>query len=67
MSKQPKSFWSELKRRNIFRVATVYLIAGWIVIQIGDAVFEPLDLPSWALTLLIVMVVFGFPLALILV
>lgn len=66
MDNKKNTFWPELKRRNIFRVATVYLIVGWIIIQIGDAVFEPLDLPNWALTLLILMVVLGFPLALIL-
>jgi len=66
MSEQPKSFWSELKRRNIFRVATVYLIVGWIIIQIADATFEPLQLPSWSITLLIVFLVIGLPIALIL-
>jgi len=65
MSNNKNTFWSELKRRNIFRVATVYLIVGWLIIQIADATFEPLQLPSWSLTLLIVFLVVGLGIALI--
>lgn len=59
MSEKPKSFWSELKRRNIFRVATDYLVVGWLIIEVGDAIFEPLHLPSWAFTIIIVFVISG--------
>jgi len=38
-------FLSELKRRNIFKVATTYAIAGWLIIQIVTAIDEPLSLP----------------------
>jgi hypothetical protein len=38
----------ELKRRNVYRVATVYAIAGWLVIQIADVTFPYLGVPDWA-------------------
>ncbi|MEK0326373.1 MAG: hypothetical protein QQN63_11785, partial [Nitrosopumilus sp.] len=66
MSEKRKSFWSELKKRNIFRVAIAYLVVGWVIIQVGEATFESLQLPSWALTAVIVFLIIGFPIALIL-
>jgi len=66
MSEQPKSFWSELKKRNIFRVAITYLVVGWLIIQVGEATFDALQLPSWTLTAVIVFLIIGFPIALIL-
>jgi TolB-like protein/Tfp pilus assembly protein PilF len=58
-------FLSELKRRNIFKVATTYAIAGWLIIQIVTAIDEPLSLPGWFATTIIVLVFIGFPIALI--
>ncbi|ARV05823.1 hypothetical protein BTO04_03520 [Polaribacter sp. SA4-10] len=58
-------FLSELKRRNIFKVATTYAIAGWLIIQIVTAIDEPLSLPGWFATTIIVVVFIGFPIALI--
>ena len=58
-------FLSELKRRNIFKVATTYAIAGWLIIQIVTAIDEPLSLPTWFATTIIVLVFTGFPIALI--
>jgi TolB-like protein/Tfp pilus assembly protein PilF len=58
-------FLSELKRRNIFKVATTYAIAGWLIIQIVTAIDEPLSLPGWFATTIIVLVFTGFPVALI--
>ena len=56
-------WFAELRRRKVFRVAGVYLVAAWLVIQVADAVFEPLGLPAWALKLVIVLAALGFPLA----
>jgi TolB-like protein/cytochrome c-type biogenesis protein CcmH/NrfG len=56
-------WFAELRRRRVFRVAGVYLVAAWLVIQVADAVFEPLGLPAWALRLVIILVALGFPLA----
>ena len=40
--------FTELKRRNVFRVAIVYLIAGWIILQVADVMVEALTLPGWS-------------------
>ncbi|MGB5590642.1 MAG: tetratricopeptide repeat protein, partial [Gammaproteobacteria bacterium] len=61
-----KTFWSELRRRKVVRVAVVYVIVAWLLIQIGEVIFEPLQLPEWSLTLVIVLAALGFPLALVL-
>lgn len=60
------SLLAELKRRRVFRVAGAYLVGAWIVLQVGDVVFPALRLPPWTLTLLVVLVVLGFPVALLL-
>lgn len=54
---------SELKRRNVFRVATAYAIAGWLIIQICATTFPFLNLPEWLITAVIVFVLIGFPLS----
>ena len=54
---------AELRRRKVIRVAAVYLVAAWLVIQVADATFEPMGLPPWTLKLVIVLAVLGFPLA----
>ncbi len=61
-----KNFWGQLKERKVTRVALAYVVVGWILMQIGEASFEALGLPPWALTLLVVFVLLGFPLALVL-
>jgi hypothetical protein len=58
-------FFLELKRRNIFKVATTYAITGWLIIQIMTAIDEPLSLPVWFTTTIIVLAFIGFPIALI--
>ena len=57
--------FQELKRRNVFKVATAYAIAGWLIIQIIVAIEEPLSLPDWLDTTVIILVAIGFPIALI--
>lgn len=59
-------FYKELKRRYVFRVAVVYTATAFVVLQVADLVVEPLRLPEWTMTLLIVLMVAGFPVALIL-
>jgi TolB-like protein/Flp pilus assembly protein TadD len=59
-------FFEELKRRKVVRVAVTYALVAWLVIQIADAVFPNLLIPDWALRLVIVSVLLGFPIALIL-
>jgi hypothetical protein len=46
------SLLGELQRRNVFRVATFYLVAGWVLLQAGDLLFNALGVPAWAIKLL---------------
>ncbi len=58
------SFFDELKRRNVFRVAFAYAIVAWLVLQVGDALAPALRLPDWVNTLLAYFLILGFPMAL---
>ncbi len=59
-------FFEEVQRRKVYRVAAAYIIAAGFIIQIGSAVFPALDVPSWAFRLVVVLLLMGFPIALIL-
>jgi TolB-like protein/Tfp pilus assembly protein PilF len=59
------SFVSELKRRNVIRVAVLYGVASWVLLQVGDLLFGALGVPAWGIRLLLGMLLLGFPLALI--
>jgi len=58
------SFFNELKRRNVFKVAAAYIIVGWLIMQAGDTLAPALHLPEWVNSLLAFFVLLGFPLAL---
>lgn len=58
------SFVNELKERKVLRVAVAYLVVTWIIIQVGEATFDALNLPSWSTSLLVVFIMLGFPFAL---
>src|SRR5216110_2186064 len=59
-------FFEEVKRRKVYRVAVAYIIVAGGIIQIASAVFPAWELPNWALRLVIVLLLAGFPIALIL-
>ncbi len=59
------SFFAELKRRNVFRVAVIYIVVSWLLMQIGDVMFPALRLPEWTPTLLAALLILGMPIALI--
>jgi TolB-like protein/Tfp pilus assembly protein PilF len=59
-------FFEEVKRRKVYRVAVAYIIAGGAIIQLASAAFPAWELPNWALRLVIVLLLVGFPIALIL-
>jgi TolB-like protein/predicted Zn-dependent protease len=59
-------FFKELQRRKVYRVAAAYIIAAGFIIQIGSAVFPAWELPNWTLRLVVVLLLVGFPIALIL-
>lgn len=54
----------ELKQRHVFRVAAVYVIAAWIIMQVVDVMFPALGLQSWTMTLVAALLIVGFPVAL---
>ena len=60
------TFLGEIKRRKVFHVAVVYAVVAWALVEIVATVEEPLGMPGWVDTLVIVLVIVGFPLALIL-
>ena len=60
------SFFSELKRRNVYRVAALYLIVSWVVLQVVDVVTEFMPLPEWTGRLVFVLLAAGFPVSLVL-
>ena len=57
---------AELRRREVYPVIAAYAIVAWVVLQVGEVTFEPLGLPGWAMTALIVLAVAGFPVAILL-
>jgi serine/threonine-protein kinase len=60
------SIFAELKRRKVVQVAAVYAVVAWLSIQIITAIEDPLSLPDWMDTVVIVLLAIGFPIALIL-
>lgn len=67
MSNTARPGWlSQLRQRGVLRVAASYAVIGWLLLQIADVTFEPLGLPRWAMTTLIVAVALGFPVAVLL-
>ncbi len=61
----PKTFFGELKRRNVYKVAVAYAIVGWLLVQIATQVFPFLEIPNWVVRLVITLVAIGFPIALV--
>ncbi|MEY2480744.1 MAG: hypothetical protein QOI04_1671 [Verrucomicrobiota bacterium] len=60
------SFFAELKRRNVYKVAVAYAIVGWLVIQISSTVLPTFHAPEWVVQTLVLLVALGFPIALVL-
>lgn len=61
----PKKFFAELKRRNIYKVAISYGVVAWLFIQIATQVFPFFEIPNWTVRLVVLLIVIGFLLALI--
>src|SRR5919109_1851305 len=60
------NFFSELKRRNVYKIAVAYAIVGWLLVQVATQVFPFLEIPNWVVRLVIALVVIGFPIAVVL-
>jgi adenylate cyclase len=61
-----RNFFAELKRRNVYKVAIAYAVVAWLLIQIATQVFPFFDVPNWAVRLVVLLLIIGFPIALIL-
>ena len=59
------NFFSELKRRNVYKVAVVYAVVGWLLVQVATQVFPFFEIPNWAVRLVVLAIVIGFPIALV--
>ncbi len=59
------SFFDELKRRNVFRVGVAYLIAAWLLLQVADVVLDNIEAPTWVFQAILLLLVIGFPVAII--
>jgi len=59
------NFFSELKRRNVYKVAVAYAVVGWVIAQIATQIFPFLEIPNWFVRLVIVLIAIGFPIALV--
>src|SRR5919202_703993 len=58
-------FISELKRRNVYKIAVAYAVVGWLLIQIATQVFPFFEIPNWAVRLVVLAIIIGFPIALV--
>ncbi|MEY2497662.1 MAG: hypothetical protein QOD12_1218 [Verrucomicrobiota bacterium] len=61
-----RNFLAELKRRNVYKVAVAYAVVAWLIIQVATQVFPFFDIPTWAIRLVVLLLIFGFAVALVL-
>jgi len=60
------SFWTELKRRNVVRVALAYLAGAWLIVQVAETLLDSFETPAWILRIIIIASAIGFPISLVL-
>jgi TolB-like protein/Flp pilus assembly protein TadD len=59
----PRKFFTELKRRNIYKVAIAYGVVAWLLMQIASQIFPFFEIPNWVVRLVVLLLIFGFPVA----
>ena len=64
MNEKP-SFFAELKRRNVYKVAVAYGVVAWLLMQVASQIFPFFDIPNWVVRLVVLILIIGFPVALI--
>jgi TolB-like protein len=64
MNEKP-SFFSELKRRNVYKVAAAYAVVGWLIVQVATQVFPFFEISNWAVRLVVLLIIAGFPISLV--
>ena len=62
----PNNFFAELKRRNVYKVAIAYGVVAWLLMQVASQIFPFFEIPNWAVRLVVLLLVIGFPVAVIL-
>src|ERR1700730_3589214 len=62
----PATFFTELKRRKVYRVAVAYVIVDWLLIQAASILFPTFDAPTWVMKVFVTAMILGFPVGLIL-
>ncbi len=62
----PRNLFAEMRRRNVYKVGVAYLVVAWLLMQIATQIFPFLEIPAWCVRLVIVLLILGFPVALIL-
>jgi len=62
----PTKFLTELKRRNVYKVAIAYGVVAWLLMQVASQIFPFFEIPSWAVRLVVLLLILGFPIALVL-
>src|SRR5438093_7428692 len=60
-----RNFFSELKRRNVYKVAIAYGVVAWLLMQVASQIFPFFEIPNWAVRLVVLLLIIGFPIALI--
>ena len=59
------NFFAELKRRNVYKVAVAYAVVGWLLVQVTTQVFPIFEIPNWAMRLIVLAIIIGFPISLV--
>ena len=62
----PRNFFAELRRRNVYKVAIAYGVVAWLLMQVASQIFPFFEIPNWAVRLVVLLLIIGFPVALIL-
>src|SRR5437867_9117501 len=60
-----RNFFAELKRRNVYKVAVAYAVVAWLLMQVASQIFPFFEIPNWAVRLVVLLLVIGFPIALV--
>src|SRR5437016_5232821 len=61
-----RNFFAELKRRNVYKVAIAYAVVAWLLMQVASQIFPFFEIPNWAVRLVVLLLIIGFPVAVIL-
>ena len=60
-----RNFFAELKRRNVYKVAVAYAVVAWLLMQVASQIFPFFDIPNWVVRVVVLLLIIGFPVALI--